>query len=115
MAPASAFLTVDRNSPEDSQDRELYVSLDGHDSHILRYGDSLTLPIDAGPHDLRVHNTWSRKRAAFDAAPGEHVRFVAVNLAPKKVGVLAGLLGFAAMETRLTREDPGSDPPTPGA
>jgi len=100
----SASLTVNRNSPDDSQDRELYVSVDGGPSAILSYGDSLTVPLEPGPHQLRVHNTWSRKRADIDVAPGEHVRFVAVNVRLKKVGVIAGLLGFAAMETRLERE-----------
>ena len=103
-SPDSASITVNRNAPDDSQDRELYVSLDGGPSTILRYGDSMTLPVDPGHHELRVHNTWSRKRADVDVAPGERVRFVAVNVMAKKIGVMAGLLGFAAMKTRLERE-----------
>ena len=100
----SASIIVNRNSPDDSQDRELYVSVDGGPSTILSYGESVTLRVEPGPHELRVHNTWSRKRADVDVASGEHVRFTAVNLRAKKVGVIAGLLGFAAMETRLERE-----------
>ena len=100
----SASVTVRRTSPDDSQDRELYVSVDGGPSSILSYGESVTLPVEPGQHELRVHNTWSRKRADFDVTAGGHVRFVAVNVMAKKIGVIAGLLGFAAMETRLERE-----------
>ena len=81
------------------------MSVDGGPSAILRYGDSVTVPVAPGAHQLRVHNTWSRKRADFEVSAGDHIRFVAVNVALKKVGVMAALLGFAAMETRLERED----------
>ena len=93
-----------RSAQDDSQDRELYVSVDGGPSSILKYGDSVTLPVEPGPHRLRVHNTWQWKRAEFTAAPGEQVRFAAANLPSRNFGVIATFLGFAPMHTRLERE-----------
>ena len=62
------------------------------------------MPVDAGTHRLRVHNTWQWKRAEFDAAPGEQVRYAATNLPSRNFGVIATFLGFAPMHTRLERE-----------
>ena len=88
------------------QERELYVSVDGGKNAILRFGDSVTLPISAGPHSIRVHNTISRRRAAFDAAPGEHIVFRSANVRGKEFGILAMFFGIAPMHTVLEREEP---------
>lgn len=108
-----AWLTIRRTSPEDIQERELYASLDGKRLAILRYGDELTMPIPPGPHELRVHNTLSRKKSAFDAAPAQHVRFKAVNVRGKGFAVLAFFLGAALMWTILEREADGVPPTAP--
>jgi hypothetical protein len=105
MADASAQLTVHRTSPEDMQERELYVSVDGGPNAILRFGDSVTIPIAQGTHQLRVHNTLSRRRAEFEAAPGEHVRFSAANVKGKGFEIMAVFFGIAPMHTVLERED----------
>jgi hypothetical protein len=86
------------------QERELYVSLDGGPNTILRYGDSVTLPISPGHHTLRVHNTLSRRYAQFDAAPGENIRFSAANVRGKGFEMLAMFFGIAPMHTVLERE-----------
>jgi hypothetical protein len=100
----AATLTVRRKSPIDMQERELYVSVDGGKNSILRYGDSVTLPVAAGHHRLRVHNTISRRYAEFDAAPGDEVRFSAANVRGKGFGILAMFFGIAPMYTVLERE-----------
>ena len=100
----SATLTVRRTSPEDMQERELYVWVDGDRRGILRYGDSLTVPVSAGHHELRVHNTISRRRAEFDAAQGEDIRFRAANVRGKGFEILAIFFGIAPMHTVLERE-----------
>jgi hypothetical protein len=87
------------------QERELYVSLDGGKSAILRYGDSVTIPVSAGHHRIRVHNTISRRYAEFDAAPGDRVRFSAANVRGKGFEILAIFFGIAPMHTMLERED----------
>jgi hypothetical protein len=103
MADDSA-LTIHRTSSIDMQERELYVSVDGAPNVILRYGDQVTIPHTPGHHILRVHNTISRRRAEFDVAPGEHVRFSAANVRGKNFGILATFLGIGPMHTVLERE-----------
>jgi hypothetical protein len=77
---STGWLTVRRTSGEDIKERELYVSLDGKRLGILKYGDSATVPISPGRHELRVHNTLSRKKAEFDATAAQHVRFKLAGL-----------------------------------
>ena len=98
-------VTIHRTSPADMQERELYVSLDGGKNAILRFGDSITIPVSAGHHRLRVHNTLSRRYAEFDAAPGERIRFSASHVRGKGFEMLAIFFGIAPMHTVLERED----------
>jgi hypothetical protein len=98
-----ATLTVERTSPADMQERELYVSVDKGPNAILRFGDSVTLPLEPGHHRLRVHNTLSRRYAEFDAAPGEAIRFRAANVRGKGFELLAMFFGIAPMHTELER------------
>ena len=109
---AAATVIVTRNSRHDIGERELYVSLDGAANHILRYGDSVKLPVAPGHHRLRVHNTWKRRVAEFDVAAGEEVRFRTVNAPGKGYTFMAVFFGFALMDTELEREEapPGQAP-----
>jgi hypothetical protein len=110
---STAWLTIRRASPDDIKERELYASLDGRRIAILRFGDEVTVAIAPGPHELRVHNTLSRKKDAFDAAPGQHVRFKAVNVPGKGFALLAFFVGAALMWTTLEREPDGAPPAAP--
>lgn len=101
---ATATITVHRTAPADMQERELYVSVDGGPNAILSYGDSVTIPVAPGHHRLRVHNTISRRRAEFDVAAGDQVRFSAANVRGKHFGILATFLGIGPMHTILERE-----------
>ena len=102
-----AKLTVSRTSPTDMQERELYVAVDGERRGILRYGDSLTVPVSAGHHRLRVHNTISRRYAEFDVADGQEIRFRAANVRGKGFAMMAMFLGIAPMYTVLERDNDG--------
>ena len=105
-APTSsdaATLTVHRTSPDDMQERELYVSVDRGKNSILRYGDSVTVTIAPGHHTIRVHNTLSRRHAEFDAAPGEQIVFQSANVRGKGFAMLAIFFGIAPMHTSLER------------
>jgi hypothetical protein len=111
-----AQLTVARTSSDDMQERELYVSIDGGPNAVLRFGDSVTVPLASGHHRLRVHNTISRRVAEFDAAPGQHIRFRAANVRGKGFAMMAMFFGIAPMHTVLDREDAGgSSGGVPGA
>jgi hypothetical protein len=103
----SGRLTVVRMSPEDMQERELYVSVDGERRGILRYGDSLTVPVTPGHHRLRVHNTISRRHAEFDVGTGEQICFRAANVRGKGFAMMAMFFGIAPMHTVLERDDCG--------
>lgn len=107
----TAWLTMSRISPDDVQQRELYASLDGKRIAILLYNDVATVAIAPGHHELRVHNTLSRKRIEFDALPGQHVRVATANIPGKGFAYWAFFVGAALMWTRLERE-PDGEPPT---
>jgi hypothetical protein len=100
----NAAVTVHRTSPEDMQERELYVSIDGAPNVILTFGDQVTIPVTPGHHRLRVHNTISRRRVEFDVQEGQHVRFSAANVRGRNFGILATFLGIGPMYTVLERE-----------
>src|SRR5689334_10878099 len=104
MSNAQSTVTVHRTASIDMQERELYVSVDGGPNSILRYGDSVTIPVEPGRHHLRVHNTWSRRRAEFDVAVGEDVRFSTANVRGKGFAMLAIFFGIGPMYTVLERE-----------
>ncbi len=109
----TAWLTIRRTSPEDVQQRELYASLDGDRIAIILYGDVATVSIAPGRHELRVHNTLSRKRVEFEAAPGQHVSFRAVNVPGRGIAYWAFFVGAALMWTQLEREADAEPPPGP--
>jgi hypothetical protein len=103
----TAWLTLRRTSDDDVKERELYVWMDGERLGILTYGDVATVAIPTGHHQLRVHNTLSRKNAEFDAAPRQHVRFRTANVPGRGFAYWAFFLGAALMWTVLEREEDG--------
>jgi hypothetical protein len=76
-----ACITVARQSPEDVGFREVFLSVDGKDVGILRYGDTITHELAAGPHKIQAHNTLFWKTRDVVLKPGEHARFRAINRA----------------------------------
>ncbi|NOT43031.1 MAG: hypothetical protein HOP14_00325 [Acidobacteria bacterium] len=77
----TARITVTRSEPDDTSQREIYVSLDGQELAILQYRDSVTREVPAGAHRLRAHNTLMWKTLDLDLQPGEHARFRVINKA----------------------------------
>jgi len=81
-APAAyANITVTRNSPQDVQTRQIFVSLDGERKAELLFGDVIDIPVAPGRHTLRVDNTWNHKDLHLDVAPGEHLAFLTKSAA----------------------------------
>jgi hypothetical protein len=76
-----ACITVSRNAPQDVGFREVFVSVDGKSVAILRYGDTITHELAAGPHRIQAHNTLFWKTRDVVLQPGEHARFTAINRA----------------------------------
>jgi hypothetical protein len=71
--PEAAIL-VSRTSPNDFQDRQIYLWIDEEPIGKIRYGDAVSRPIEPGRHSIRVFNTLFTRTLIVDAAPGEQVR-----------------------------------------
>jgi hypothetical protein len=97
-----ARLTIVRQSTADVGFREIFVSVDGKPLGMLRYGDTLTTELVAGPHQIRAHNTLFWKTHRLVVRPGEHVRFEAINRAGW--GTFGMLFVLGAMPVYLTFE-----------
>src|SRR5258706_13311971 len=72
-----ATLTVDRNAPDDAQQRQIIVSLDGQPIAELMFGDSVTREISAGAHTLLADNTWNKKSINFTVTENEKISLLA--------------------------------------
>ena len=99
-----ARVTVTRNAPEDVHQRQVIVKLDGEQRGNLLFGDSLTLKVPPGHHQLQVDNTWNKKTVEFDAVPGEHLRFRAVNRTGHWGWFLLSAFGVGLLFVSLERE-----------
>jgi hypothetical protein len=75
-SPATAKITVIRNSPEDVQQRQVLVYLDGKQVGELLFGDWLALPVSPGHHELRVDNTWNHKDLHLEVNAGDDLQFL---------------------------------------
>jgi len=99
-----ATITIERNSQQDAQQREIIVKLDGEQIAELTYGQSITTEIPAGPHTLLVDNTWNKKSAEFTAADGETIRFLAKNQSSRFSEFLLMIFGAGPLRVYLDRQ-----------
>lgn len=100
----SALLTVSRTSPEDVQQRQIILKLDGQKIATLMYGQSKTMELAPGKHTLLADNTWKKKKVEFEAHAGEDVRFEVVNQMSTLGWILATSLGAGPMKLTVERE-----------
>ena len=98
-----AKLTVARTDPADFKQRQLVVYLDGRRLGEILFGEVLARDILPGPHRLRVSNTLVWKTLAFEAKPGERVRFEAVNRPGKLTYPLMVIMGVGPLYVTLRR------------
>ena len=97
-------ITINRNSPNDAQQREIVVFLDGEQIAELSYSQSVTKEIPAGPHTLLVDNTWNKKSAQFTAAENEQISFLAQNRAGSFSQFLLMIFGAGPIRVSLDRQ-----------
>lgn len=97
VAPETAIV-LERNSPHDFQDRQIYVFVDGEEIGKIRYGQLLNHAIEPGQHTVRVYNTLLSQTITIKAAPGEQVRLQCGTGMPK-----AGWLMFIFMHVTYLR------------
>jgi hypothetical protein len=104
MSTAPAHLTVSRPGPGTLSDNYLMsISLDGEVIARLGGGRSVTREIAPGRHSLRANNTLMWRTVEFDAAPGEHVRFVASNRSGLMTTIMA-MIGTGWFYVDVDRE-----------
>jgi hypothetical protein len=103
MDASPARLIVERTARDDVQMRQIILSVDGDPWVTLLYGESASRDIAPGRHRLRANNTLVWKTVEFDVAPGESVRFSAVNRAGRGTAALLALLGVGPLYVTLDR------------
>jgi len=101
---AQAQITIRRTSPEDVQQRQIVVKLDGQRVGELIYGDTMTIPVTAGRHRLRVDNTWNWKTIDVEVAAGDHLKFLTMSRAGRFSWFLAATFGAGPMYVSIQRE-----------
>jgi len=95
---------VTRNSPNDFQDRQIYLWIDEEPLGKIRYGDAVIRPIQPGRHTVRVFNTIFTRSLIVDAAPGEQVRVQCGTGMPKAGWLLMIFLHVTYLRVWVTRE-----------
>ncbi len=98
-----AMLTVARTDPADIKQRQLVISLDGTRLGEIMFGETLRHEMLPGPHRLRVSNTLVWKTIAFEAKPGEEVRFEAVNRAGRLTYPMMVVMGVGPLWVSVRR------------
>ncbi|MBK7931800.1 MAG: hypothetical protein IPJ98_31265 [Bryobacterales bacterium] len=103
MSEATARITIERRNPEDVQDRQIIVNLDGEHMSTLLYGRVVSREVAAGSHRLKAHNTLFWKNLEVELRPGEHARFEVANLPGKGTLSLLGFLGVGPLFLEFQR------------
>jgi hypothetical protein len=101
---APAHLVITRDHPQDVQDRPVYLWIDGEKlERPLKYGKTIERDLAPGSHTIKAHNTLFGDTVAFDAAPGETVRYRCENgLSPGGM-VMVLMMGVAYLKVKLKR------------
>ncbi|MGB2622916.1 MAG: hypothetical protein WA857_08260 [Candidatus Acidiferrum sp.] len=98
-------ITIRRKSPEDAQQRQIIVKLDGENVGELFYGDTISVPVMPGHHRLQVDNTWNWKTIELDVKAGEHLKFLAASKAGRITWFLVSLFGAGPIYVSIKREE----------
>jgi hypothetical protein len=104
-AEEQASITIRRRSPEDVQQRQIIVKLDGENVGELYYGDTISIRVTAGRHKLRVDNTWNWKTVELDVVSGEHLKFQTMSRAGRFSWFLVSMLGAGPIYVSIKREE----------
>ena len=104
-AEEQASITIRRKSPEDVQQRQIIVKLDGENVGELYYGDTISIRVTAGRHKLRVDNTWNWKTVELDVASGDHLKVQTTSRAGRFSWFLVSMLGAGPIYVSIKREE----------
>ena len=101
---AEASITIHRTSPQDVQQRQIIVKLNGENVGELLFGDTISFPVNAGRHRLRVDNTWNWKTLELDISAGDHFKFQTINRAGRLTWFLVSMFGAGPIHVSIERE-----------
>lgn len=104
-AETHGTITIRRTAPEDVQQRQIIVEVDGEKVGELLYGDTISVPVTAGHHKLKVDNTWNWKTLELDVAAGEHLKFQAMSRAGRFTWFLVSLFGAGPIYVSIMQEE----------
>jgi hypothetical protein len=99
-----ATLTVNRNSSEDAQQREIIITLDGERIAELTFGQTISREVSAGSHTLLVDNTWNKQNATFAVRENETITFLVQNTSSRFSQFLLMIFGAGPLRVSLTRK-----------
>ena len=97
-------IVLQRNSPHDFQDRQIYVFVDGEPLGKIRYGHLLSHAIEPGEHTVRVFNTLMSQTITIKAAAGEQVRLQCGNGMPTAGWLMMIFLHVTFLRVWISRE-----------
>ena len=86
-----------RLHPQDCEQRQVFVRLDGGERIALVFGDTVTMEVKPGSHMLFVHNTLFWKHVPFAIEPAEHLEFIIINSARWWTAGFVGVFGAAPL------------------
>jgi hypothetical protein len=103
-AITAARVTISRTEKEDVGQRQVIVSIDDGAATKLEFGQTVTIDVPPGSHQLKANNTLVWKKIAFDAPAGSHVEFSVANRSSRfTLGFLA-LMGVAPLRMTVERK-----------
>lgn len=104
MADAGSTITISRTHDDDVRQRQVIVRIDDGPKSTLMFGDSVTIEVSAGTHQLRVHNTLVWKTETFTVGPGDHLAFDVINHPGRLTLGFLALVGAAPLFLRVERK-----------
>ena len=103
-AVKDAQITVSRQSPNDFQDRQVYIYVDGEAWGKVRYGQPMTREVKPGRHTVRAFNTLCSHTIEVNVEPGAHARLRCTNGMPKAGWLMMIFLHVTYLPVRLEHE-----------
>ena len=100
---SDASLVISRTLPSDVGQRQVYVELDGERIATLLSGESVTVPVQPGPHKLRFDNTLHKKTVEFTAVDSERIEYRLANSAGRFALPFLAVMGVAPLYLKIER------------
>lgn len=97
------LVTCCRTHRRDIGHRQILVQIDGGPQVALLFGQSFTLEIRPGRHQLRANNTLFWRKVTFHVEAGEHLEFLLINKGGPITYGIAALLGSAPVFLKIER------------